>query len=36
LVNYLVINAMHRYDVSGRSGLPLGDENWQGTLIKAE
>ena len=36
LANYLVINAMHRFDVSGRSGLPLGDENWQGELIKAE
>ena len=36
LVNYLVINAMHRYDVSGRSGLPLGDESWQGHLLKAE
>jgi hypothetical protein len=36
LVNYFAINAMHRFDVSGRSGLPLGDENWHGELIKAE
>jgi hypothetical protein len=35
LFNYLVINAMHQRDVEGRNGLPLGDLNWQGQLIKA-
>ncbi len=32
---YLVINAMHHWDVEGRSGLPMGDESWQGKLLKA-
>ena len=35
-VNYLAINAMHRIDVDGRSGLPLGDENWQGELLRSQ
>ena len=35
LRNYLTVNAMHHWDVEGRSGLPLGDETWQGQLIKA-
>ena len=35
LLNFLAINAMHQWDVSGRNGLPLGDENWQGELIRA-
>lgn len=35
LINFLIINAMHHWDVEGRNGLPLGDENWQGALIKA-
>ena len=33
--NYMVINAMHHWDVEGRSGLPLGDEAWQKPLLKA-
>jgi radical SAM superfamily enzyme YgiQ (UPF0313 family) len=35
LLNFLAINAMHRWDIEGRNGLPLGDENWHGSLIKA-
>ena len=34
LLNFLVINAMHQFDVEGRNGLPLGDENWPGQLLK--
>ena len=33
--NFLVINAMHQWDVEGRSGLPLGDETWLKPLLKA-
>lgn len=36
LANFLAINAMHKADVEGRNGLPLGDANWTGELIKAE
>lgn len=36
LANFFVINAMHQWDVEGRNGLPLGDENWTGSLLKAE
>ena len=32
---FVAINAMHRRDVSGRDGLPLGDAAWTGTLIEA-
>jgi radical SAM superfamily enzyme YgiQ (UPF0313 family) len=35
LRNYLPINAMHRADVSGRNGYPLGDETWKGPLLEA-
>jgi radical SAM superfamily enzyme YgiQ (UPF0313 family) len=35
LRNYLPINHMHRVDVSGRNGYPLGDEAWQGELLEA-
>src|SRR5262245_14839123 len=35
LGNFVAINAMHQWDVEGRSGLPLGDEGWQGPLLKA-
>ncbi|MEX0718134.1 MAG: radical SAM protein [Planctomycetaceae bacterium] len=35
LANFLAINAMHRWDVEGRNGLPLGDRNWHGRLIEA-
>jgi radical SAM superfamily enzyme YgiQ (UPF0313 family) len=31
--NHFAINALHHWDVEGRSGLPLGDETWQGELI---
>jgi hypothetical protein len=33
--NFVAINAMHRWDVSGRNGLPLGDESWTGPFIEA-
>lgn len=36
MFNFLVINAMHQRDIEGRNGLPLGDENWHGDLLKAE
>ena len=36
LRNFIPINYMHRKDVNGRNGYPLGDENYKGTLIKAE
>jgi radical SAM superfamily enzyme YgiQ (UPF0313 family) len=32
---YFMMNAMHRADVSGRDGFPLGDKGWKGQLIKA-
>lgn len=35
MLNFLLINAMHQWDVEGRNGLPLGDENWQGELLRA-
>ncbi len=35
LLNFLVINAMHQWDIEGRNGLPLGDANWHGELLKA-
>jgi radical SAM superfamily enzyme YgiQ (UPF0313 family) len=35
LLNFLAINAMHQRDVEGRNGLPLGDNNWRGQLLKA-
>jgi radical SAM superfamily enzyme YgiQ (UPF0313 family) len=31
---FLPINLMHRKDISGRNGYPLGDENWRGQLIE--
>ncbi len=36
LRNYFPINWMHRRDVSSRNGYPLGDETWQGTLLKVK
>jgi len=33
--NFFPINAMHRTDIDGRNGYPLGDETWQGQLIEA-
>ena len=33
--NFFLINAMHRADVSGRDGFPLGDAGWRGELLKA-
>jgi radical SAM superfamily enzyme YgiQ (UPF0313 family) len=33
--NYFVINALHRADVAGRNRYPLGDETWQGELLRA-
>ena len=33
--NYWPINLMHRVDIGGRNGYPLGDESWQGPLLEA-
>jgi len=33
--NFYLINAMHRTDVTMRDHYPLGDESWQGQLLKA-
>lgn len=33
--NFYLINGMHRAEVSGRDGFPLGDAAWQGPLLKA-
>lgn len=33
--NYFLINAMIRREVAQRDGLPLGDESWQGQLLRA-
>lgn len=33
LARYFIINAMHRSDVSGRNGLPLGDAAWKGPFL---
>jgi len=33
--NFFPINAMLRADTSERDGYPLGDETWQGTLLRA-
>ena len=33
LGTFLVANALHQRDVSGRNGLPLGDESWPGALL---
>ena len=35
MLNFLIINAMHQRDVEGRNGLPLGDDNWHGEVLKA-
>jgi radical SAM superfamily enzyme YgiQ (UPF0313 family) len=34
--NYFPINYMHNRDISKRDGYPLGDETWNGSLVKAE
>ncbi len=36
LLNYLAINLMHQVDVSGRHGMPLGDDNWRGDILPAQ
>ncbi|MDR2187829.1 MAG: radical SAM protein [Azonexus sp.] len=33
--NYWPINLMHRTDITGRDGYPLGDETWPGELLEA-
>lgn len=33
VANFFFINALHQWDVERRSGLPLGDEAWQGPLL---
>ena len=35
LANFLIINAMHQWDIEGRNGLPLGDEACEESLLKA-
>jgi radical SAM superfamily enzyme YgiQ (UPF0313 family) len=35
LAYYFLINAMHKVDVEGRNGLPLGDASWRGQLLEA-
>jgi radical SAM superfamily enzyme YgiQ (UPF0313 family) len=35
MLNFLVINAMHQWDVEGRNGLPLGDLGWRGPILPA-
>ncbi len=32
--NFYLINALHRADVSGRDGYPLGDEGFEGPLLE--
>jgi len=34
LRNYFPINLMHHRDVSSRNGYPLGDESWEGELMR--
>jgi hypothetical protein len=34
--NYFLINALHRADVRGRNRYPLGDDTWQGPLLRAD
>lgn len=34
--NYWLINAMHHWDIEARNGLPLGDEAFEGQLLRAE
>jgi len=36
LRSFLAINTLHQLDIEGRSGMPLGDERWNGRLIKAQ
>jgi radical SAM superfamily enzyme YgiQ (UPF0313 family) len=36
LANFMGINLMHRWDVSNRHGLPLGNEEWTGKLVQAQ
>lgn len=33
---FFPINAMHRFEITVRDNFPLGDESWQGTLLKAQ
>jgi radical SAM superfamily enzyme YgiQ (UPF0313 family) len=33
--NFFLINALHRSDVDGRNHYPLGEEGWQGPLLRA-
>lgn len=34
--SFWAINAMHRWDIEGRNGLPLGDADWHGELIRLD
>jgi radical SAM superfamily enzyme YgiQ (UPF0313 family) len=36
LRNFFLVNAMHRNEIAKRDGYPLGDENWQGSLLEAQ
>ena len=33
--NFFLINAMLRVDMNRRDDFPLGDESWQGPLLRA-
>jgi len=35
LATYFMINAMHRQDIQGRNGLPLGDQRFDGPLLES-
>jgi radical SAM superfamily enzyme YgiQ (UPF0313 family) len=35
LLNFLVINALHHWDIETRSGMPLGDESRGGELLRS-
>jgi hypothetical protein len=34
LRDFLVVNAMHRREISQRDGFPLGDERWLGRTLE--
>lgn len=34
--NHLFINLMHRHEVGQRDGFPLGDADWDGTLLEVQ
>jgi len=36
LRSFLLVNAMHRNEISQRNGYPLGDETWRGELLEVQ